>query len=365
MAKFNTYYPFTPTDYAFTARTIQTSGATSGFAWVFICPANFASGATFEINMSVSSNGNSGGQAVSARLYALTTGGNWDSAAPLSAIATLSNSTANFPASGVADMTLTLTSALTKGVRYALRIFPDTTFTAGLGINAIFSTINPYIGNVDEYHIQGTTISTGVPNFAIGDGTTFIGNRCTRRLPQTTPATTAVASQVGFRFTLPSTNNYTLNEVVIKGLVLSNAIQTTGTFIGRILDNAGTTTLASSIAVTHGSCRVASNVAGNYTFSFTTNPTLTGSTGYIFVVENSFEKTLQYFEVQNATDSAQTFNGEVIGIDVVYRNGTSGAFTSQTGLTGYQAMPFAHIDAVPVAGVSSGLAANPLAGYVR
>jgi len=356
MAKFNTFYPFTAADYTFTSRTIQTSGATSGFAYVFICPANFASGAIFDINISVSSNGNSGGQNVAARIYALTSAGNWNSATPLSSQANLANDTANFPVGGVAEMSLTLTSALTKGTRYALRIFPNSNFTAGLGINAVFATNNPYTGNVDEYHIQGTTISTGTPNLAISTGTTWLTNRCTRRTPRTTPATTAVTSQIGFRFTLPTGFNYTLNDVVLKGLELDTNGDTTGSYTGRILDNAGSTTIASSPSTAHTAIRIATNTVGNFTFSFTTNPTLTGGTAYIFVVESALRKTLQFYEVQSDSDSSQTFNGEVTGLEVVQRNSTSGAFSSNNvlGPPSYRSMPFAQIDATPVAGASTG-----------
>jgi hypothetical protein len=358
MAKFNTFYPFTASDYTFTARTIQTSGATSGFSYVFICPADFANGALFDINIAVSSNGNSGSQNVAARIYALTTGGNWDSATPLSSQSNLANSTANFPANGVAEMSLTLTSALTKGTRYALRIFPNTTFTAGLGVNAVFATNNAYTGNVDEYHINGTTISTGTPNLAISNGTTWLTNRCTRRAIQTTPATTNATSQVGFRFTLPTGFNYTLNEVVLKGLQLDIGGATAGSYIGRLLDSTGATTVASSQSRTHGSGRTTTDTFSNFTFSFTTNPTLTGGTSYIFVVESALEKSMQFYEVQSNTDSSQTFNGEVTGLEVIRRNATSGAFTSSNtlGPPSYQSMPMAQIDAtVNTGGTTSGM----------
>lgn len=350
MAKLNTYFPFQASDYTFTTRTIQNSGGTTGCVYVFICPADFASAAIFNINIAISSNGNSGSQNVAARLYALDGSGNWTSGTPLSSQANLANSTANFPVNGVAEMSLTLTSALTKGVRYALRIFANTTFTAGLGINATFGSNNSYLGNVDEYHINAVTISTGTPNLAIGTATTWIGNRCTRRLPQLTTATTNVTSQVGFRFSLPTGLNYTLSEIVLKGLILDVNDSTTGSFTGRILDSAGTTTVASTPSVQHGNIRAVTSATSNFTFPFTTNPSLTGGTTYIFVVESNLEKRLQYYEIQSNTDSLQTFNGEVGSLEVVSRNGTSGAFSTfnTLGPPSYRAMPMAQFDVTPV-----------------
>lgn len=361
MAKFNTFYPFAAADYTFTARTIQTAGASNGYVYVFICPVNFANGATVSINIAVSSNGNSGAQNVAARIYALNGSGNWDSATPLSSQTNLANNTTNFPANGVAEMSITLTSALTKGTRYALRIFPNTTFTAGLAFNVVFATNNAYTGNVDEYHINGVTISTGTPNLAIGDGVTWYGNRCTRRVLQTSASTTGT-SQIGFRFTLPSNANYTLNDITLKGLVLDITGATTGSYTGRILDSTGTTTIASSPSVSHANIRATTDLASNFSFPFTTNPTLTGGTGYIFVVESGLEKTLQFYELQSSSDTSQTFNGEVTGLEVVRRNATSGAFTSQNvlGPPSYQSMPVAQIDAVPVSsGSTTGMLVHP------
>ena len=367
MAKFNTFFPFGPSDYTYAQRTIQTASGTSGFSYVFICPDNFASGASFRIAIQCSGNTNNGGENVSARLYAISTQtgvGVWNSAAPLSSIAIIDNDVGTMPAGEIVQFTMTLTSALTKGERYAVRIFPDTNFGAGCNFNAAYATNTAYSQNADEYGVNGVTPAAGYPNSSIGSSTTWYANKCSRALPQSTPATTAVASQTGFRFSLPTGINYTLSEVVIKGLRLSAAAQTTGTFTGRILDAAGTTIIASSPSYTHALARVGSNTVSNYSFNFTTNPTLTGGTSYFFIVENSFEKTLQYYHIQNTTDSSQTFNGEVLSMDVVTRNGTSGAFTSMS-TASYQALPFAHVDAIPIATVGGGLAANPLAGYVR
>jgi hypothetical protein len=356
MAKLNTFYPFQAADYTFTNRTIQNSGATNGCVYVFICPDDFASAAIFNINIAISTNGNSGAQNVAARLYALDGSGNWASASPLSAQANLANNTTNFPANGVAEMSLTLTSALTKGVRYALRIFPNTTFTAALGINVTFGSNNAYIGNVDEYHINAVTISTGTPNLAIGTATTWIGNKCTRRVAQNTTATTNVTSQVGFRFSLPTGLNYTLNDVVLKGLTLDINGNTGGNYTGRILDAAGTTTIASTPAVSHANIRALTSAVSNFSFPFTTNPSLTGGTGYIFVVESALEKQLQYFEIQSETDTSQTFNGEVGSMEVISRNSTSGVFTSfnTLGPPSYRAMAMAQFDVTPVGSAGAG-----------
>jgi hypothetical protein len=363
MPIFNTTYPFQASDFSFTARTIQTSGATTGFAWVFVCPASFASTDTFHIDFSISSNGNSGSQNVAARLYALDGSGNWNSASPLSSQANLANNTTNFPANGVAQMDITLTSALTKGNRYACRIFPNTTFTAGLGINAVIATNYPYTSNSDEYHINGVTIAAAYPNFAIGTATTIVGRRCIRRLPQTSTATTAVASQVGFSFTLPSGASYTLNYVSVKGLTLDTAGGTTGTATPRILNQAGSSTIASGTAISHGDIRVATSTSTNYTFYFPSGVSLTGGTGYIFVIENSTAKQLQFVEIENSFDTVATFDGEVTGLDVIRRNGTSGAFTSESLAGSYQALPIASLD-VDVVASSAGLATNPLVGYI-
>lgn len=362
MGKFNTFYPFAAADYTFTNRAIQTAGASNGFVYVFICPVDFANGATVSFNMAVSTNSNTGGQNVAARLYALNGSGNWDSATPLSAQSNLANNTTNFPPNGVAEMSVTLTSALTKGVRYALRIFPNTTFSVStVGFNAVFATNNAYTGNVDEYHINGVTISTGTPNLAIGNGVTWYGNRCTRRVLQTSASTTGT-SQIGFRFTLPSGANYTLNDITLKGLVLDITGATTGSYTGRILDSTGTTTIASSPSVSHANIRATTDLASNFSFPFITNPTLTGGTGYIFVVESGLEKTLQFYELQSSSDTSQTFNGEVTGLEVIRRNATSGAFTSQNvlGPPSYQSMPVAQIDAVPVSsGSTTGMLVHP------
>jgi hypothetical protein len=367
MAKFNTFFPFGPSDYVYGQRTIQTASATSGFTYVFICPADFASAATFRIAIQCSANTNNGGENVSARIYAISSQagvGVWNSAAPLSSTANIDNDIGTMPPGEIVQFTMTLTSALTKGERYAIRIFPATTFGAGCSFNQVYSSATAYSLNNDEYGVNGVTPAAGYPNLSIGSSTVWYSNKCTRALPQTTAATSAVASQVGFRFTLPTGFNYTLNEVVIKGLRLSAAAQTTGTYIGRILDAAATTTVASTPSYTHGLLRVGTQTVGSYSFNFTTNPTLTGGTAYFFVVENSFEKTLQYFHIDKTTDSSLTFNGEVTNLDVVFRSGTSGAMLSASNLS-YQALPFAQIDATPVASASSGLAANPLAGYVR
>lgn len=356
MAKFNTFFPFGPNDYTYTQRTIQTASGTSGFSWVFICPADFANGASFRLAIQCSANTNNGGENVSARIYAISTQagvGVWNSAAPLSNTANIDNDIGTMPPGEIVQFTMTLTSALTKGERYAIRIFPSVTFGAGCSFNVVYATNTAYSVNADEYHANGVTPAAGYPNISIGSSTTWYSNKCSRALPQTTTATSTATSQIGFRFSLPTGSDYTLNEVVIKGLRLSAAAQTTGTFTGRILDAAGTTTVASSRSYTHGLERVGSNTVSNYSFNFTTNPTLTGGTTYFFVVENAFEKTLQYFHIQNTTDSSQTFNGEVSSLDVVSRNGTSGAFLSFSTIS-YQALPFAHIDATPVAGTSTG-----------
>lgn len=356
MAKFNTFFPFGPSDYTYTARTIQTASASSGFSWVFICPDNFANGASFRIAIQCSANTNNGGENVSARLYAISSQagvGVWNSAAPLSSTANIDNDVATMPAGEIVQFTMTLTSALTKGERYAIRIFPGTTFGAGCSFNVVYATNHAYSQNADEYHANGVTPAAGYPNISIGSSTTWYANKCSRALPQTTTASSAVTSQAGFRFSLPTGMNYTLNEVVLKGLRLSAAAQSTGTFTGRVLDAAGTTTIASSPSYTHALARIGSNTVSNYSFNFSTNPTLTGGTSYFFVVENAFEKTLQYFHIQNTTDSSQTFNNEVGSLDVVSRNGTSGAFTSFS-TASYQALPFAHIDATPVSSASSG-----------
>ena len=356
MAKFNTFFPFGPSDYTYAQRTIQTASGTAGFSYVFICPADFANGASFRIAIQCSANTNNGGENVSARLYAISSQagvGVWNSAAPLSGTANIDNDIGTMPPGEIVQFTMTLTSALTKGERYAIRIFPATTFGSGCSFNAAYATNTAYSQNADEYGVNGVTPAAGYPNISIGSSTVWYANKCSRALPQTSTATSAATSQIGFRFSLPTGLNYTLNEVVIKGLRLSTAAQTTGTFTGRILDAAGTTTIASSPSYTHALARVGSNTASNYSFNFTTNPTLTGGTTYFFVVENAFEKTLQYFHMQNTTDSSQTFNNEVNSLDVVSRNGTSGAFLSFS-TASYQALPFAHIDATPIAGASSG-----------
>jgi hypothetical protein len=367
MAKFNTFFPFGPSDYTYALRTIQTSSGTAGFTLVFICPADFAIGASFRIAIQCATNTNNGGENVSARLYdiSIQSGvGVWNSAAPLSGTANIDNDIGTMPPGEIVQFTMTLTSALTKGQRYALRIFPSITFPSGIGFNCAYSTNTAYSLNIDEYNVNGVTPAQGYPNLSIGSSTVWYPNKCTRALPQTTAATSAVASQVGFRFTLPTGFNYTLNEVIIKGLRLSAAAQTTGTYTGRILDAAATTTVASTPSYTHGLQRVGTQTVGSYSFNFTTNPTLTGGTAYFFVVENSFEKTLQYFHIQKTTDSSLAFNGEITNLDVVFRSSTSGAMLSASSID-YQALPFAQIDAIPVASASSGLAANPLAGYVR
>jgi hypothetical protein len=356
MAKFNTFFPFGPSDYTYAQRTIQTASASSGFTYVFICPADFANGASFRIAIQCSGNTNNGGENVSARLYAISSQagvGVWNSAAPLSGTANIDNDIGTMPPGEIVQFTMTLTSALTKGERYAVRIFPSITFGAGCNFNAAYATNTAYSQNADEYGVNGVTPAAGYPNISIGSSTVWYPNKCSRALPQATTATSAVASQVGFRFTLPTGFNYTLNEIVIKGLRLSAAAQTTGTYTGRILDAAATTTVASSLSYTHGLQRVGTQTVTNYSFNFTTNPTLTGGTAYFFVVENSFEKTLQYFHIDNTTDSSLSFNGEVANLDVVFRNGTSGAMLSASTLS-YQALPFAQIDATPVAGASSG-----------
>lgn len=356
MAKFNTFFPFGPSDYTYALRTIQTASGTSGFSYVFISPADFANGASFRIAIQCASNTNNGGENVSARLYAISSQagvGVWNSAAPLSSTAIIDNDIGTMPPGEIVQFTMTLTSALTKGERYAVRIFPDTTFGAGCGFNAAYATNTAYSQNADEYGVNGVTPAAGYPNISIGSSTTWYSNKCSRALPQTTTASSAVTSQTGFRFSLPTGLNYTLNEVVVKGLRLSAAAQSTGTYTGRILDAAGTTTIASSPSYTHALARVGSQIVTNYSFNFTTNPTLTGGTTYFFVVENAFEKTLQYFHIQNTTDSSQTFNGEILSLDVVSRNGTSGAFLSFS-TASYQALPFAQIDATPIASASSG-----------
>ncbi|CAB4159054.1 hypothetical protein UFOVP704_48 [uncultured Caudovirales phage] len=362
MAKFNTFFPFGPSDYTYALRTIQTASGTSGFTYVFICPADFANGASFRIAIQCASNTNNGGENVSARLYAISiqTGvGVWNSAAPLSGTANIDNDVGTMPPGEIVQFTMTLTSALTKGERYAVRIFPSITFGAGCGFNAAYATNTAYSLNADEYGVNGVTPAAGYPNISIGSSTIWYPNKCSRALPQTTSATSAVTSQTGFRFSLPTGFNYTLNEIVIKGLRLSAAAQTTGTYTGRILDAAGTTTVASSLSYGHGLQRVGTQTVSNYSFNFTTNPTLTGGTTYFFVVENAFEKTLQYFHIQNTTDSSQTFNEEVLSMDVVSRDATSGAFLSFS-TASYQALPFAHIDATPVATASgSGMVVHP------
>jgi hypothetical protein len=367
MPKYDTFFPFGPSDYTYNTRNIQNASASSGFSYVFISPDNFANGASFRVAIQCSANTNNGGENVSARLYALSSQsglGVWNSAAPLSNTANIDNDPATMPPASIVQYTLTLTSALTKGERYALRIFPSTDFGTTCSFNAGYATNTAYSQNADEYNVNGVTPAAGFPNLSIGSATVWYPNKCTRALPQTTTATTNVTSQVGFRFNLPTGFNYTLNEIVIKGLRLSAAAQTTGTYTGRILDAAATTTIASSPSYTHGLQRIGTNTASNYSFNFTTNPTLTGGTAYFFVVENAFEKTLQFFQIQKTTDSSLSFNGEVTNLDVVRRDGTSGAMLSSSDLN-YQSLPFAHIDATPVATASSGLAANPLAGYVR
>lgn len=362
MAKFNTFFPFGPSDYTYALRTIQTASGTAGFSYVFISPADFANGASFRIAIQCASNTNNGSENVSARLYAISSQagvGVWNSAAPLSSTAIIDNDIATMPPGEIVQFTMTLTSALTKGERYAVRIFPDVTFGAGCGFNAAYATNTAYSQNADEYGVNGVTPAAGYPNISIGSSTTWYSNKCTRALPQTTTASSAVTSQTGFRFSLPTGLNYTLNEVVVKGLRLSAAAQSTGTYTGRILDAAGTTTIASSPSYTHALARVGSQTVTNYSFNFTTNPTLTGGTTYFFVVENAFEKTLQYFHIQNTTDSSQTFNGEILSLDVVSRNGTSGAFLSFS-TASYQALPFAQIDATPIATASgSGMIVHP------
>ncbi len=356
MAKFNTWFPFGHLDYTLGARTIQTASGTAGFTYYFICPADFANGASFRIAIQCSGNTNGGGDNVATRLYGLTSTsgvGVWNSATPLSSIALIDNDNAGFMIPGeIVQFTMTLTSALTKGERYALRVYPETTFGAGCSFNSQYSNM-AYTNNADEYGANGVTVSAGYPNISIGSSTVWYPNKCIRGLAQTTPANTATTSQVGFRFSLPTGINYTLNEIVLKGLRLSAAAQSTGTYTGRILDSAGTTTVASSQSYTHALNRVGSNTVSNYSFNFTSNPTLTGGTTYFFVVENSFEKTLQYMHIQNTTDASQTFNGEVLSMDVVTRNATSGAFTTMS-TASYQAIPHAHIDAVPQASTSSG-----------
>lgn len=362
MAKFNTFFPFGPSDYTYALRTIQTSSATAGFSLVFISPANFASGASFRIAIQCATNTNNGGENVSARLYGISIQagvGVWNSAAPLSGTANIDNDIGTMPPGEIVQFTMTLTSALTKGERYALRIFPDTTFGAGCGFNCAYASNTAYALNIDEYNVNGVTPAAGYPNLSIGSATTWYSNKCTRAVLQSTTATSAATSQTGFRFSLPTGFNYTLNEIVIKGLRLSAAAQTTGTYTGLILNAAGTTTVGSSPSYTHGLQRVGTQTVGNYSFNFVTNPTLTGGTTYFFVVENNFEKTLQYFHIQNTTDSSQTFNGEVLSMDVVSRNGTSGAFLSFS-TASYQALPFAQIDATPVATASgSGMIVHP------
>ena len=352
MPTFNTFFPFGPSDYTYALRTIQNSSGTSGFSLVFISPADFANGASFRVAIQCGTNTNNGGENVSVRLYAISIQsgvGVWNSSAPLSGTANIDNDVGTMPPGEIVQFTMTLTSALTKGERYALRIFPGTTF--GCGFNCAYATNIAYSLNIDEYNVNGVTPAQGYPNLSIGSATVWYPNKCTRALPQSTTATSAATSQTGFRFSLPTGFNYTLNEIVIKGLRLSAAAQTTGTYTGRILDAAGTTTVASSPSYTHGLQRVGTQTVGSYSFNFTTNPTLTGGTTYFFVVENAFEKTLQYFHIQNTTDSSQTFNGEILSLDVVSRNGTSGAFLSFS-TASYQALPFAQIDATPVAGAT-------------
>jgi hypothetical protein len=360
MATFDTISPFQAADFSFTSRSIQTSGATNGFVYVFICPASFANGDTVHVEMSVSTNGNSGAQSVSARIHALDGAGNWNSAAPLSSAALLTNSTTNFPVGGVAQMDLTLTSALTKGARYALRITPNTTFTASLGFNAVFATNQSFSANSDEYHINGVTLATGTPNLAIGTVTTVIGKRCIRRLAQTTTATTAVTSQIGFKFTLPSGSNYTLNNVYLKGLVLDTAGGTAGTATPRILDTAGSTTIASGTGILQADLRQATSAVGNFTFAFPSGVSLTGGTQYCFVIESNTAKTLQFVEVENTFDAIPTANGTVTGMDVIQRNGTSGVFSTSTVVLSYTAIPIATLDVDIVTSASTtGMLVHP------
>jgi hypothetical protein len=367
MPLFDTVSPLQDAAFSFATRGIQNSGATTGFVYVFICPAAFANGATFHIDMAIGTNGNSGSQSVNARIYALNGSGNWDSAAPLSSIASLANSTTNFPVNGVAQMDLTLTSALTKGTRYALRIFANSNFSAVLNFQAVFATNDAYANNADEYHINGVTLTNGTPNLAIGTDTAIIGKRCIRRVPQDTAATSAATSQIGFKFALPSGLNYTLNNIFIRGLTLDTTTPTptAGTTTPRILDATGTTTIATGTAIDNLNLRQAPNISAAYTFTFPAGVSLVGGTQYTFVVESAKAKILQFVEVEQSFDSIATANGVVTAMEVVQRNGTSGVFSSSTVVLSYTSIPIASIDATVTAGASSGLAANPLAGYVR
>jgi hypothetical protein len=374
MAAFNAAFPMaspTPALIGFTTRSIQNSGATSGFQYIFICPADFANGATFRFNISVSANGNGSGRSenVSARLYSLNGSGIANTAAPVSAITNRVCTPANFPPGEVVEISLTLTSALTIGTRYALRIFPDTTLNNSITFNVTYST-GPYTGAVDEYHVNGVTLSTGYPNLAIGTASSWYTPKCTRAATLLTTATSTTTSQVGFRFSLPSGVNYTLKNIRLIGLVLSATGATTGSFIGRILDSTGATTLVSSRSVLHTDIRAATSaVVSLFKFEFVSEITLTGGTTYFFVVESDLDKRLSYIHFQEDTDSSQTFSGEVNSIDVVSRNGTSGVFTSFTtlGPPAYRAVPFAEIDAIPVASVGgSGMLVHPgMSGGIR
>lgn len=371
MATFNTTFPIPSAALAFTARSIQNSGASSGIQYIFISPADFANGATFNFNVSVSANGNGGGRSelVSARLYALNGAGIADTAAPLSSITNTTCTPAFFPVGGVAEIALTLTSAITIGTRYALRIFPNTNLNSTITFNVTYSAGHPYIGAVDEYHVNGVTLSTGYPNLAIGTASSWYTPKCTRTTAVLTTVTSVATSQVGFRFSLSSGSNYTLKNIRINGLVLSSAGTTTGSYTGRILDSAGTTTLVSTRSVLHANIRAATSLASNFKFEFISDITLTGGTTYFFVVESGLGKQLQYLHFQEDTDTSQTFSGEVNSVDVVSRNGTSGAFTSFStlGPPAYRAVPVAEIEAIPVASAGgSGMVVHPgMMGGIR
>ena len=370
MAIYNTMFPISAGALAYTTRSIQNSGATNGIQWIFRSPADFANGATFNVNVSVTLNGNGGGRTelVSTRLYA-TSGGIANTAAPLSAITNLVCTPANFPGGGIAEIPLTLSSAITKGTRYALRIFPDTNLNSIINFNIVFSGGHPFTDFRDEYHVNGVTLSTGYPNLAVGTATAWYPPKCVRTTAQLSLATSLVASQVGFRFSLPTGFNYTLKTIKCNNLVLSSAGTTTGDYVGRILDSAGTTTLDSSATVLHADVRGATSTQFGHTFFFNAGITLTGGTTYFFVVENSLGKQLGYYQIQEDSDTSQTYSGEVNSLDVVSRNGTSGAFTSYStlGPPAYRAIPLAaiEVDPVAVAGGSGMVVHTGMMGGIR
>jgi hypothetical protein len=354
MAKFNTLWDLAPGGLSFTARGILTAGATAGFQYIFRSPDNFASGDTFRVNVSVTTNANGAGRTelVSTRLYATNGAGIANTAAPLSAITTESCTPTTYVPNTIHETSLTLTSALVKGTRYALRIFPDTTLNSTITFNVVFASGHPYTLNADEYHVNGTTISTGYPNLGVGNASSWYPPKCIKAVSLATTATTFVTSQAGFRFSLPTGLNYILTKIIGVNITLSATNALTGSFLGKILDSSGVTTLDSTTSVLTNDVRSSTN----FTFNFNGGITLVGGTTYFFVVESDLDKRLNYFQIQEDSDASQTYSGEVNNMDVVTRNGTSGAFLSYStlGPPAYRAVFHALIEATPVAVAAGG-----------